>query len=83
MYQLAGLRPAVALVLLAQLTALTACSGTDRGPLVQCLARDGVGNRWIAHDINPLSAQERALIDCGAQSATPDSCVAVSCERQW
>lgn len=82
-YQLAGLRPAVALIVLAQLTALTACSGTDSGPLVQCLARDGAGNRWIARDIDPLSAQERALIDCGAQSETPDSCVAVSCERQW
>lgn len=73
----------MAMVLLAMLTALTACAGSDSGPLVQCLARDGAGNRWIARDIDPLSAQERALIDCGAQSETPDSCVAVSCERQW
>ena len=65
------------------LAVVAACAGTDSGPLVQCRARDGAGNQWIARDIDPLSAQERALIDCGAQSETPDSCVAVSCDRQW
>ena len=63
--------------------ALAACSTKDTGPYVLCTARDSGGGEWIARDINALSAQERALDDCNEQSELPETCVAVSCDRQW
>lgn len=73
----------VAFPLVVVVAALAGCSTPDTGPYVLCTARDGGGGEWVARDINSLSAQERALDDCGEQSAIPTTCVAASCDRQW